>query len=138
MCRGKGADILNFLVFALTFIAPGTGQAYKGRWRRAWGLLACALALQVIGGLFWGRLRPLLGLEVPAVSYGGPPWQIMVPVYLSWAVSLGIAIDAVRLPAPLTGTPSTHKITAFFLFAAFMVNVGPVLVVYSLLAISRL
>jgi len=128
---------MNFLVFVVTCIAPGTGQVYKGRWRRAWGLLACALVLQVIGGLFWGKLRPLLGLDVPAVSYGGPPWQIMAPIYLSWAVAIGIAIDAVRLPAPPAGAPPTYKIAAFFLFAAFMVNVGPALFVYSLLALIR-
>jgi len=128
---------LNFILFVVTCVAPGTGQAYKGRWRRAWGLLACAFALQVFAGLFWGRLLPLLGLKVPAVSYGGPPWQVMVPIYLSWALALGIAIDAARLPAPRTEESSTLKLAAFFLFAAFLFNVGPMLVVYSLLALSR-
>ena len=128
---------MNFLVFAVTCIAPGTGQVYKGRWRRAWGLLAGAFFLPVLAGLFWGRILAFLGLKVPAVSYGGPPWQIMVPIYLSWAIAIGIAIDAVRLPAPPAGAPPTYKIAAFFLFAAFMVNVGPALVVYSLLALIR-
>ncbi|MBI4350344.1 MAG: hypothetical protein HY550_02790 [Elusimicrobia bacterium] len=124
-------------MFVVTCIAPGTGQAYKDRWRRAWGLLACAFALRVFGNLFWEWLSTLLGLKVPAVSYGAPPWQIMAPIYLSWAVTLGIAIDAARLQSPGTGAPSTRKIAAFFLFAAFLVNVGPVLAVYSLLAFSR-
>lgn len=129
--------MMSFLVFVATCIAPGTGQAYKGSWRRAWGLLACAFFLPVLAGLFWGRILAFLGLKVPAVSYGGPPWQIMVPIYLSWAIALGIAVDAVRLPAPLAGAPSALKIAAFFLFAALLVNAGPALVVYSLLALTR-
>lgn len=128
---------MNFLVFVVTFIAPGTGQVYKGRWRRAWGLLACAFVVPVLAGLFWGRLLTFLGLKVPAVSYGGPPWQLMVPIYLSWAIALAIAIDAVRLPAPAAGAPSALKIAAFFLFSALLVNAGPALVVYSLLALTR-
>lgn len=128
---------MNFLVFVVTCIAPGTGQAYKGRWRRAWGLLACAFFLPVLAGLFWESILTFLGLKVPAVSYGGPPWQIMVPIYLFWALAIGIAVDAARLPAPPTGAPSTLKIAAFFLFAALLVNAGPTLVVYSLLALTR-
>lgn len=128
---------MNFLVFVVTFIAPGTGQAYKGSWRRAWGLLAGAFFLPVLAGLFWGRILAFLGLKVPAVSYGGPPWQIMVPIYLSWAIAIGIAADAVRLPAPRGAATSALKVAAFFLFAALLVNVGPALVVYSLLALAR-
>ena len=127
---------MNFLIFAATFIAPGTGQAYKGRWQRAWGLLAGLSVLQILGGMFWGRLIPLLGLKVPAVSYGGPPWQVMVPIYLAWAAALGIAIDAARLPASPAEAPSSLKVAAFFLFAAFVVYLGPVLFVYSLLALA--
>lgn len=128
---------MNFIVFAATFIAPGTGQAYKGSWRRAWGVLGCAFALPVVTGLFWGRILAFLGMKVPAVSYGGPPWQIMVPIYLSWAIALAAAVDAVRLPATAAEPPSILKIAAFFLFAALLVNAGPTLVVYSLLALTR-
>lgn len=128
---------MNFFVFAVTCLGPGTGQAWKGRWRRAWGLLALAFSLAVFGGILWAKLLPLLGLKVPAVSYGGPPWQIMLPIYLSWAVAIGIAVDAVRLPAPPAGEPSTLNVAAFFIFSALSVNVGPVLLVYSLLALFR-
>ena len=128
---------MNFIIAVITFIAPGTGQAYKGRWRRAWGLLACAFVVSILAGLFWGELLPLLGLKVPAVSYGGPPWQIMVPMYFSRALALGIAIDAARLPAPQTGPSSTPEVAGFFIFSVFLLNVGPALVIYSLLALSR-
>ncbi len=128
---------MNFLLFVVTFIAPGTGQAYKSRWRRAWGLLACAFVLPVLCGLFWGRLLPLLGLQVPAVSYGGPPWQIMVPIFLGRLIALGVAVDAARLPALPAGAPTTPKIMAFFLFSALLVNAGPRILVYALLALSH-
>lgn len=128
---------MKFIVFVLTFIAPGAGQAYKGRWERAWSVLACAFFLPVLVGLFWGRILIFFGLKVPAVSYGGPPWQIMVPIYLSWVIALAAAVDAVRLPAPAAGAPSALKLAAFFLFASLLVNLGPALLVYSLQAFTR-
>mgnify|MGYP001586769255 FL=1 len=126
-----------YALFLATFIAPGTGQAYKGRWRRAGVLLAGAFAWLILAPIVWIKILPFLGLEIPRVSVGGPPLQLMAPSYFYYLLALGAAADALRLPAPEPAPGSFLKAAAFFIFGSFLIFVGPTLLVFSLQALSR-